>query len=65
VHVREDGHNGASVAGRLGSASGRVKVFDQNLVHAIVGGKNLNCGLAELGVNLGLMLGHGCLFLDL
>src|SRR5438094_1315449 len=75
VHVREDGRNGAgrSVAGRagrFGSPGGRVKMFDKNLVHAIVGGKDLDCGSAELSVNLWLTIdaltrGHGSLLLDL
>src|ERR1019366_6937122 len=47
VHVREDRRNGADVifAGRFGcrfrSPGGRVKMLDKNLVHAIVGEKNL------------------------
>jgi len=39
--------------------SSRVKMFDKNLVHAIIGGKDLDCGSAELSVNLGLTRGHG------
>src|SRR5438876_12447489 len=86
VHVREDRRNGADVvfsgvfAGRFGcrqfgSPGGRVKMFNKNLVHAIVGekgpgGKVLDCGSAELSVNLGLTIddltrGHGSLLLDL
>src|SRR6266851_5569840 len=66
VHVREDRRNdtGAGLAGRFGSPSGRVKMFDENLVHAIIGGKDLG-GSAELSVNLGLTRGHGCVLLDL
>src|SRR5213079_1349048 len=45
--------------------SSRVKMFDKNLVHAIIGGKDLDCGSAELSVNLGLTRGHGSLLLDL
>ena len=54
VHVREDRHNGASFvfAGWWGSPGGRFKMFDKNLVHAIIGGKDLDCGSAELSVNL-------------
>src|SRR6202140_1926371 len=48
VHVREDRRNGAGLAGRLGSPGGRVKMFDKNLVHAIVGGKDPDRGWAEL-----------------
>src|SRR5713101_10001494 len=67
VHVREDRRNGADLvfAGWFGSPGGRVKMFDKNLVHALIGGKDLDCGSAELSVNLGLTRGHGCLFLDL
>src|SRR5580658_8712239 len=32
MHVREDRHNGAGVAGRFGSPGARVKMFDKNLV---------------------------------
>ena len=65
MHVGEDRRNGADVAGRFGSPGGRVKMFDQHLVHAIIGGKNLACGLAELSVNLVLTRGHGSLLLEL
>src|SRR5437879_626999 len=77
VHVREDRRNGSDVvfAGRFGCRrsgppGGRVKMFDKNLVDAIVGekdpgGKVLDCGAAELSVNLGLTRGHGSLLLDL
>jgi len=64
VHVGEDGGNRAGVAGRFGcrwfgrrwfgDPGGRVKMFDEKLVHAIVGGKHLDCGTAELSMNLGL-----------
>ncbi len=58
VHVGEDRRNGAGLAGRFGcrwfgDPGGRVKMFDKNLVHAIIGGKDLDCGSAELSVNLG------------
>src|SRR6266567_4692956 len=69
VHVREDRRNGADLAGRFGSPGGRVKMFDKNLVHAIIGGKDLDCGSAELraklSVNLVLARGHGSSLLDL
>jgi hypothetical protein len=65
VHVREDGRNSADIAGRVGSPGGRVKMFDQHLVHAIIGGKYLDRGSAELCVNLGLTRAHGSLLLDL
>src|SRR6202022_897591 len=37
----------------------------KNVVHAIIGGKDLGCGSAELSVNLVLTRGHGSLLLDL
>jgi hypothetical protein len=42
MHVRENRRNGASLAGWSGSPGGRVKIFDKNLVYAIVGGKDLD-----------------------
>src|SRR5580704_4495099 len=48
VHVGEDRRDGADFAGRLGSPGGRVETFDKNLVDAIIGGKDLDCGPAEL-----------------
>ncbi len=75
VHVREDRRNGAPAAGWLGSRwfgrpDGRVKMFDKNLVDAVIGGKDLDCGSADLTVNLVLTRGvltrgHGSLLLDL
>jgi hypothetical protein len=67
VHVGEDRRDAADVAMWIDwrfcwwfcSPGGRVKVFDKNLVHAIVGGKDPDCGAAELGVSLGLTRGHG------
>ena len=65
VHVREDRRDGAGLAGRFGSPGGRIKMFDKHLVHALIGSKDLHCGLAELSVNLVLTRGHGSLLLDL
>jgi hypothetical protein len=65
VHVREDRRDGACLARRFGSPGGRVKMFDENLVYAIVNGKDLDRGQAELSVDLGLTRGHGSLLLDL
>ena len=55
---------------RLGSPREGVKMFDENLVHAPIGGKDLDGGSAELSVNPGLTIGvltrgHGSLLLDL
>ena len=44
VHVGEDCSDGADLAGRFSSPGGRVKMFDKDLVHAIVDGKDLDCG---------------------
>ena len=38
-------------------------MFDKNLVDALIGGKDLDCGSAELSLNLGLTRGHGSLLL--
>jgi hypothetical protein len=65
MHVREDRRYGAGLAGRFGSPRRRAEVFDQNLVHAIIGGKNPRGGPAELRVNFMLRGGHGALLLDL
>jgi hypothetical protein len=63
VHVRKNRRNGADLARRagwrFGSPGGRVKMFDQQLIHTIVGSKDLNRGSAELSVNLVLTRGHG------
>jgi hypothetical protein len=59
VHVREDRRNGADLAGRFGSPGGRVKVLDKNLVHAIIGGKNLDRGSIEFSLHVLLTRGHG------
>jgi len=68
VHVRENRRYAAGLAGRFGSPGRRVKIFDKHLVHATIGGKDLDCGSAELSVNLGLASdaltrGHGSLLL--
>src|ERR1700687_4330907 len=65
VHVREDRRNGAGLAGRFGPPGGRVKMFDKNLVYAVIGDKDPDCGSAELSVNLVLTRGHGSLLLDI
>src|SRR5271157_1454510 len=54
VHMREDRGSGAGVAGRCGDTDVRVKMFDERLVHALIGGKDLDCGSAELSVDRGL-----------
>ncbi len=39
-------------------------MFDENLVHAIVGGKDLDSGSAELSLKLWFTRGHGYLPLE-
>jgi hypothetical protein len=65
VHVREDRRNGAGLAGRFRSPSDGVKMFDNNLVNAIIGGKKPDCASAEFRVHLVLTRGHRFLLLDL
>jgi hypothetical protein len=65
VHVREDRGNGAGLAWRFGFPSARVEMFDKHLVHALIGGKDLDCGSAELSLNLVLTRGHGFLLIGL
>src|SRR5438876_10984501 len=56
VHVREDRRNGAGLAGRFGSPGGRVEMFDKNLIDPIIGGKDLDCGSAQLRAMLSVNL---------
>lgn len=63
VHVREDRRNAAGLARRFGSPGGGVEAFDENLIDAVVGGKDLDCGPAELSLHLVLTRGHGTVFL--
>ena len=39
-------------------------MLDENLIHAIIGGEDADCGLVELRMNLRLTRGHGSLLLD-
>jgi hypothetical protein len=65
MHVSENRRNAAGVAGRFGSPGGRVETLYKKLVHAIIGGKDLDCGSAELSVKLVSTRGHGSLLVDL
>jgi hypothetical protein len=62
--MREDRDDGASLAGRFGSPRRGMKMFDQYLIYAIIGGKNPNGGSIKLIVNLMLTRGHGSLPLE-
>jgi hypothetical protein len=50
--VREDRGNGADLSGRLGFPGNRVYMLDKILVHALIGGKYLDCGSPKVSVNL-------------
>jgi hypothetical protein len=52
VHVREDRRNRAALAGRFRFPRGRVKMFDEHLVHALIGGKDSHCGSPQLRLTL-------------
>ena len=70
VHVREDRRNGADLASWFGYPGGRVKMFDNHLVHSLIGGKDLDGGSAQLymillSLNFASTRGHGSLLLDL
>jgi hypothetical protein len=56
--MREDGGNAAGLAGRFGSPGARVKVVDNNLVYAIVSGKDPDRGSGELSVEPMLRRAH-------
>jgi hypothetical protein len=60
VHVSEDGGNGAGLAGRFGVPDTRVEMFDKHLVHALIDGKDLDCGSAELSLGSYLTGGPDC-----
>jgi hypothetical protein len=64
VHVGEDRRNGADLAWRFRSPGARIKMFDEKLVDAIVGGKDLDRASAVLSVNPVLTRGHGSLLLE-
>lgn len=50
VQMRKDRRDGSDIAGRFSSPGSRIEMFDQNLVHPIVGPKDPDCGPAELTV---------------
>jgi hypothetical protein len=64
VHVREDGRDRADLAGWLGFPNRGIKIRDQNLVQEIVRGKDPNCGLGKLNVNLASAHSHNSTLLD-
>jgi hypothetical protein len=68
VHVGEDGHNGAGLAGRFGFPGGGIKMLDEQLVRALVGGEDLDSNLSEwrgsLRARLAWARGHGSRLLD-
>jgi|CZKL01.1.fsa_nt_gi hypothetical protein len=64
VHVREDRRNAANITGRFDIPRPRVKILNQNLVHAIVGNEDPDRGSAKLSVDLRFKGGHVCQLLD-
>jgi hypothetical protein len=56
--VRENRRNAAGPALRFGSPGCWVQMFDKHLVDAIIGGKDLDCGAADLSLNLLSTRGH-------
>jgi hypothetical protein len=64
VHVRENGRNGADLAGRFRFPDRRVKMLNEHLVQSFVNSKNLHCGVTELRVGFGLTLDHSFALLD-
>jgi hypothetical protein len=57
----KDRCNGAGLARRFGFPGGWIQTFDKHLVNAIIGSEDLDCGSAEVSVNLGFTGGHGFL----
>jgi hypothetical protein len=58
VHVGEDGDDRAGLVGRFGAPGARVEMFDKLLIHALIGGKDLDCGPADLRLNVVLTRSH-------
>ena len=48
VHVGEDCRDRSDVARWFGAPGVRIEIFNQNLVHAIVGGEDPNAGLSGI-----------------
>jgi hypothetical protein len=65
VHVREDRGDRADLTRRFRFPGGGVKMLDQHLVQAIVGGKDSHGRRAELSMWPGWTRCHGSLLLDL
>ena len=61
VHVRKDRRNRTNLAVWFRLPNGSVKMLDKEMIHPIIGSKDLCCGLAELAVNLVLACGQGSL----
>ena len=64
VHVREDRRNRASLARRPSLPRRRVEMLEKKLVHALVSGKDPDCGSTELGAALQRTCAHSFLPLD-
>jgi hypothetical protein len=61
--VREYCGNRANFAGRFSSPGARVEMLDEHLVHAFIGGKDLDRGSAEMSGNVWTR-GHGSRLLN-
>jgi hypothetical protein len=59
VHVRKDCRDSADAAGRFGFPDGGIKTLNEELIHAIVDGKNLDGRAIQLSMNLRFTFGHG------
>jgi hypothetical protein len=64
VYMGEDRRDGADAAGRFGSPGGGIEMFDKNLIYAVIGGEDPDCGPAGLSVNLVWTRGHGSPAID-
>ena len=51
VHMRKDRRNAAPLARRLGPPRSRIKLFNKNLIHPLIRGKDLHRGSPEWSVN--------------
>ena len=58
VHMREDRRNRPDLARRFGFPGSRVEMLDQNLVHAIIGRKDLDRGPVKSSMSLAWTRAH-------
>jgi hypothetical protein len=65
VHVGKNSRNRTHVSWRFGFPCGRMKILNKNLIQAIIGRKDPNCGLAKLNVSPASGDSHGVFLLRL